>query len=336
MILDNDAADKGVIKIAGVQLNGSADLSIFPDISIQLEAVAKSGYAFSRWEGDIDSATNPIIVTLTDTSVIQPVFVPSEQTNIVINEIHYNPSPEQGPDSLYEFIELINAGSSPANLSGYNFSRGIDLTFSESTTLQSGEYCLLVPDETAYTSCNCKRFVYQNSKLDNGGEALVLVDAFGSVMDSVRYNDHSPWPESPDGNGYSLSLKSIDADNALSENWQASNQIGGTPGTPNQSTSTENDIQTPKTICLLGNFPNPFNSQTQIQIALPQSSDIQLTVFNLLGQKIWNQHQLLESGYHHINWNGHNQQGEPVPSGLYLYTIVAGNQTMTGKMLLSK
>jgi hypothetical protein len=56
-------------------------------------------------------------------------------------------------------------------------------------------------------------------KLSNKSENLVLADAWGNVIDEVRYYDCEPWPTEPDGNGPYLELKNLDSDNSLAENW---------------------------------------------------------------------------------------------------------------------
>jgi hypothetical protein len=60
--------------------------------------------------------------------------------------------------------------------------------------------------------------------LSNKSQRLVLSDAFGNVIDSVRYNDSAPWPDA-DGNGYHLKLIDPLSDNSIAENWTTSDEI---------------------------------------------------------------------------------------------------------------
>jgi len=91
------------------------------------------------------------------------------------------------------------------------------------------------------------------------------------------------------------------------------------------------------------NYPNPFsagsafggNPETTIRFQLPVSSDIEISIHNSLGQKIRTivkGHQ--NTGYHQVSWDGLDDEGEQVPSGVYLYRIKAGPFVQTRKMLL--
>ena len=80
------------------------------------------------------------------------------------------------------------------------------------------------------------------------------------------------------------------------------------------------------------NYPNPFNPSTNIQFSIPQASDVQLEVFNLLGQKV----QTLVSGKLNAGMHTVNFDASSLSSGVYLYRIRAGNFVQTKRMLLIK
>ena len=87
----------------------------------------------------------------------------------------------------------------------------------------------------------------------------------------------------------------------------------------------------------LGNYPNPFNPTTKIQLNLPSRKSIKLIVYNILGKKVITLHNgFLEEGYHEIEWNGRNQTGEQVASGMYIYSLEFDNQRITKKMFMAK
>jgi hypothetical protein len=70
------------------------------------------------------------------------------------------------------------------------------------------------------------------------------------------------------------------------------------------------------------NYPNPFNPGTTIQYWLPEEADVTLTMFNLKGQavrKLVQENQ--RPGDHSVLWNGTNEAGERVPSGVYVYHL---------------
>ncbi len=95
-------------------------------------------------------------------------------------------------------------------------------------------------------------------------------------------------------------------------------------------------ISLPQALQLEQNYPNPFNPHTGIGFQIPEGRDehVQLTVFNLLGQKIV---MLVDEpkspGYHTIPWDGCDERGQQVVSGAYLYRLQTGNQVITRKMI---
>ena len=135
--------------------------------------------------------------------------------NIVINEIHYNPSNE-----FAEFVEIVNAGSSVVNLGKLEFNNGISHSFANGDLINPGEYRVLSRYPTAFKSLYGFESDYNYSgKLDNGGEVIELVDEFGILVDSVKYNDKLPWDTIPDNGVYSLALIDYQLDNSFSANW---------------------------------------------------------------------------------------------------------------------
>ncbi len=91
---------------------------------------------------------------------------------------------------------------------------------------------------------------------------------------------------------------------------------------------------------LYKNYPNPFNPQTNIAFTIPESaanSNVKLEVFNVLGQKVATLiNGAMEAGLHRVQWNGVNDLGEPVNSGVYIYRLHSDRITLTEKMLLIK
>ena len=93
----------------------------------------------------------------------------------------------------------------------------------------------------------------------------------------------------------------------------------------------------PESYALSQNYPNPFNPTTVIRYALPRTSDVSLVVYNLLGQEVirWSRRSA-PAGYYVQRWNGTNNVGRPVTTGIYFYRILAGDFAETKKMLLLK
>ncbi|MCY3739627.1 MAG: leucine-rich repeat domain-containing protein [Candidatus Poribacteria bacterium] len=101
-------------------------------------------------------------------------------------------------------------------------------------------------------------------------------------------------------------------------------------------------LLTPQKTALLANYPNPFNPETWIPYQLAQESDVRIHIHAVNGALI----RTLDLGhqpagvYQHRSraayWDGRNQLGEPVASGVYFYTLTAGDFTATRKMLIQK
>ena len=98
----------------------------------------------------------------------------------------------------------------------------------------------------------------------------------------------------------------------------------------------------PKETALLANYPNPFNPETWIPYQLAQPSDVTVTIYASNGAVVRTLalgHQAAgryQSRSHAAYWDGKNALGETVASGIYFYTLTAGNFTATRKMLIQK
>jgi hypothetical protein len=97
------------------------------------------------------------------------------------------------------------------------------------------------------------------------------------------------------------------------------------------------DSTLPKEYSLGQNYPNPFNPETSIRISLPRDSHVEVAIFNALGQKIRTLvSQKMAAGIHMAAWDGRNDSGQSISSGVYFYTIKAGDFTQTKKMIMIK
>ena len=98
----------------------------------------------------------------------------------------------------------------------------------------------------------------------------------------------------------------------------------------------------PEETALLANYPNPFNPETWIPYQLAAASEVTLTIYDMSGGAVWRLevgHQAAgtyQSRSRALHWDGRNQHGESVASGLYFYTLRAGEFTATRKMLIRK
>jgi hypothetical protein len=94
---------------------------------------------------------------------------------------------------------------------------------------------------------------------------------------------------------------------------------------------------TPVQFSLSQNYPNPFNPETDISYTLPQDFHVKLTIYNMLGQKVKvlvDEQQI--AGYKTVRWDGKDQDGNEVGSGIYFYRLQAGEYNEVRKMVLAK
>ncbi len=172
------------------------------------------------------------------------------QDDLVISEVHYHPLAPTDSEKLidpnfdqddFEFVKLKNIASETVDLGGVAFAsipigdhlEGIKHTFALGTLLEAGQELVVAANRTAFAA----RYPgvpiagdYTN-RLDNNGEWLSLVTRAGDVIDSFRYNDADPWPQTADGEGHSLvrNAPDTDSDPSLAESWSASTTVGGSP-----------------------------------------------------------------------------------------------------------
>ncbi len=101
--------------------------------------------------------------------------------------------------------------------------------------------------------------------------------------------------------------------------------------------ANDENLNMPGSIDLRQNHPNPFNPVTTIQYELPQRSDVQITIYDLLGRKVTTLvSETQDAGVKSVSWNATNDHGKPVSAGVYLYQIQAGEYVLTKKMVLLK
>jgi len=94
---------------------------------------------------------------------------------------------------------------------------------------------------------------------------------------------------------------------------------------------------TPDSYSLSQNYPNPFNPSTTIRFSLPSAGEAKIEVYNVLGRLVSVPFDgYASAGTNEVMWNGKNNSGAPVASGIYFYRLISGNYTETRKMTLLK
>jgi len=101
-------------------------------------------------------------------------------------------------------------------------------------------------------------------------------------------------------------------------------------------------VETPpgsaSTFELSQNYPNPFNPSTRIQFAVPQTEKVKLEVYDIQGRLIKTlvDYELYQPGKYEVSWNGIDNKGNRVASGVYFAKMQAGKFAHTKKMIMNK
>lgn len=184
-----------------------------------------------------DDVLRVVVVVMSAVLLVVSSFhfrpVSAAANDVIINEIMYNPSTAGGQND--EFLELYNTTGANIDLEGWCFTEGITLCFTAGVEIPAGGYIVVSPSmEITQARYNLTTEVVAayTGNLSNGGETLTLQDDTATTVTSLTYDDASPWPTSPDGNGPSLELKDTSFDTTQGSSWGAS--VGApTPGVVN-------------------------------------------------------------------------------------------------------
>jgi hypothetical protein len=160
----------------------------------------------------------------------------------------YNPSTPSAAEiaagfndgNMFEYLELMNIGSSAIDLSGVTLTLGVTFTWPTSTptlrVLGPGERIVIAGNSGAFNmryapGPSVRVAGVYNGNISNGGEQIIITGPGGTIKDFV-YDDAAPWPVDADGPGFSLVLNNpaSNPDHSLPQSWRSSLELNGTPG----------------------------------------------------------------------------------------------------------
>jgi hypothetical protein len=333
----NTNSNMGYIKINGVRLRQNNQV-LFNDIPVKITAEAKPGYKFVKWEGVNSSTNKEITLTLNYDNYLFAIFekINSPNNNLIINEICNKPY------DLFDtgdWVEIFNPTENNINLRGYVIKDLGDNIFEigKDIIIDSKGYYVIAQDTTKLKSLfpNLKNYIGNfNFGLSSEEDKITLLDNANNIVNQIHYNANWGLNNSY-FIGHTLSLINPTLDNSQPESWTLSKNYG-TPGFINDIyTLTENEKATlPNEFILYQNYPNPFNPVTTINLNIPHTANIELNVYNLLGQKIETLYSgLINTGNYSFTFYSTN-----LTSGIYFYSLIIKNynRTITKKMLLLK
>ena len=159
-----------------------------------------------------------------------------------------------------------------------------------------------------------------------GGSSGTLVEILFDVSADAKWENSSQ-----------LHLSSISLNDILGQPIAISSVSDGMFEVVPTAVEEVGESSLPESFSLSQNFPNPFNTPTVIGYGLPEASNVKLKIYDIVGQKV---HTLVDrfipAGYHTVVWDGKNERGKSVASGVYLYRLEAleGKVVKARRMLL--
>ncbi|RLD13715.1 hypothetical protein DRI50_06630 [candidate division KSB1 bacterium] len=268
--------------------------------------------------------------------------------DIVMNEIMQNPAAVN--DDKGEWFELYNNDAQTVDINSWIIKDdGSDYHVIDNggpLTIDPGDYLVLGINDTMSVNGGVPvDYMYDHFLLSNGEDEVVLVYSDGiTEVDRVNYDNGATFP---DPSGKSMELKNPNLDNNVGSNWDVSSSPYGdgdlgTPGAKNSDfvSGIENFRNQGMIIDryqIFPNFPNPFNPSTTFRIAVPRASKVEVGIYDITGKLVNTLFSgELAKGIHSYQWQGKNNQGKPVPSGIYFAVLRSENATHSIKMMLIK
>jgi hypothetical protein len=149
-----------------------------------------------------------------------------------------------------------------------------------------------------------------------------------ATTSSTSYTDNSAFQDSQ-GQETRYYIKAV---NDLSFTSLPSNQYTVYLQTPHKVTNSDSNENLPNEFILHQNYPNPFNPSTEIRFDLPESAQVQLSIFDVMGREVARLvEETMEAGSHQVSWNASN-----LSSGVYVIHINAGSFIQSRSMVLLK
>ncbi|MCK5738467.1 T9SS type A sorting domain-containing protein, partial [bacterium] len=95
------------------------------------------------------------------------------------------------------------------------------------------------------------------------------------------------------------------------------------------------DLNPPKSFSLFPGYPNPFTEQITLNFELPTATNVEIRIFNMLGQQVRTLTSAdMRAGFHQVNWNGTSDLAQSLPNGYYFLRFSADGNSQTQRLLL--
>lgn len=145
-------------------------------------------------------------------------LITAQSSEIVINEIHYNPADNTLP---LEFIELHNPASNRVDLTGWRLRGGVDYDFPLNSVINANGYLVVAQNPGVLSAAfQVSALGPWQGALNNDGERITLRDSEDRLVDEVEFRSEFPWPIAANGSGSSMELINPALDNNLGSSWK--------------------------------------------------------------------------------------------------------------------
>jgi hypothetical protein len=341
--IDVNDSKAGVAKIYHKKIpEGGYSGNHFKDVPLVIRAVTYPGHKFLHWIYSGPDGQKTIEKAEIELELTGPVsliaYFSDELTDttpaVLINEINYHSSQASDPG---DWVELHNNRGDFIDLSNWILKDDNDdheSIFRDGFELEPYGYIVVCENMDDFKSIFPEVDNITGDlgfKLSNGGEVIRLYDNNGKLIDSVRYDDKDPWPESPDGNGPTLELIHPDLNNDLPGSWASSFDLG-TPGRLNHTiTGLPSEMSNPnKGTELFNIYPHPVSTSATITYYLKNSGQVLLRVMSLTGQEVTT----IVNRYQHTNTYALRFDASQLPNGIYLYILEVNGSFIEAKRMI--
>ena len=324
---------------------------------------------------DADGNAGPGYEPDTNPNCDEDILVMETYSNACELSQNEEPTSDAGPNQTMSYNQeatLDGTGSSDPDgtIESYQWSQISGTTVSLSTPNQAtttftspnqeGDllFKLLVTDNEAASDVDTISVSIINTNINPSADAgpdqiigyveLVTLNGTGSsdpdgTIESYQWSQISGTAVSLNTpNQATTTLTSPAEDNILVFTLSVVDELGGVDGdtisvlVQGTTTSTDGNVFANE-IKLFGNHPNPFNPKTDIVFQVLNQANVEISIYNVYGQKIWTKNiGSVDRGIYNVPWRGNNTAGEPVVSGVYFYQIIAGDRRLISKMSLVK
>lgn len=255
---------------------------------------------------------------------------------IIITEIMPNPSKVSG--SYGEWFEIHNASEDIVDLNGWHIKDNDNddhtITTDNSTLLiQPGQYLVFCRNSDFDLNGGVvSDYDYDGFSLSNNADEAILTDEQGAIVDEVNYTSSFAY-----GSGYSMEIHDLDSDNNIEDNWySATSAYGlgdlGTPGRSWDDLSISDKETFPESFHIFNPYPNPFNPTTNIWLTINQKSNVEISIFNIAGEKTASIYRgSLSQGSHKFKWDA-----STFSSGVYFVYYNIQGIVLSKKLVLIK